>query len=179
MANNEYDLTFKKFSELEAGSGAAAVGDKFIMSDVSDSNKVVTRTIQDIVNLSDTNVTARTAYVVVSLVELNAGKVLIPAVIGKQIVINDITVRCSGSFGDLTTAVIESIHASPTAIFTMAQANMTNNAVLFKGATGVTLGDGFGTSLTTGQGVRIVKTGEPATTATGMFVSINYFLRTP
>jgi uncharacterized iron-regulated protein len=52
MANNELDLTFKKFSELEAGATAAAVGDKIIISDVSDGNKVVTRTIQDIVNLA-------------------------------------------------------------------------------------------------------------------------------
>lgn len=55
MGNNEYDPTFKKFSELEAGGEAAAVGDKFIMSDVSDNDKVVTRTLQDIVNLALTS----------------------------------------------------------------------------------------------------------------------------
>lgn len=52
MGNNELDLTFKKFSELDAGSGAAAVGDKFILSDVSDDGNVVVRTLQDIVNLA-------------------------------------------------------------------------------------------------------------------------------
>ena len=180
MANNEYDLTFKKFSELEAGGQAAASGDKFIFADVSDGDKVVVRTLNDILNLveeSDPNITARTAYVVVPIAELNAGKELIEGVTGKQIVINDITVRCSGNFEALTSADI--VDEDDGSIFSMAQAQMSDNAILFKGETGVTLGDGFATSLATGKGVKIVNEGDAATTATGMFISINYYLRTP
>lgn len=90
MANNEYDLTFKKFSELEAGATAAAVGDKVIISDVSDGNKVVTRTIQDIVNL------ALTSGAVLAAVKVTdaATYTVLAANSGKLHIIPDLTADC-------------------------------------------------------------------------------------
>lgn len=90
MGNNEYDLTFKKFSELEAGATAAAVGDKVIISDVSDGNKVVTRTIQDIVNL------ALSSGAVLEAVKVTdaATYTVLAANSGKLHIIPDLTADC-------------------------------------------------------------------------------------
>jgi hypothetical protein len=90
MANNELDLTFKKFSELEAGATAAAVGDKIIISDVSDGNKVVTRTIQDIVNL------ALSSGAVLAAVKVTdaATYTVLAANSGKLHIIPDLTADC-------------------------------------------------------------------------------------
>lgn len=51
MGNNELDLTFKKFSELETGSDSIAAGDKLIVSDVSDDGKVVVRPVSDLTDV--------------------------------------------------------------------------------------------------------------------------------
>ncbi|MCK9324146.1 MAG: hypothetical protein M0P69_01480 [Bacteroidales bacterium] len=180
MANNEYDLTFKKFSELDAGSAAATTSDKFIMSDVSDDGKVVTRTINDIVNLvteSDPNITARTVYVNVTLAELKAGKTLLAAAADKDIVITDINVTCNGAFTTLTSADIQAAGDTPTEIFSMAQAQMTDGAILFKGETGVTLGAGF--NARTSTAINIVNTGTDAEGGTSLDISISYLQVTP
>lgn len=57
MGKSEYDLTFKKFSELAAGGDAATESDKLIISDVSDDGKVVVRTLADVVSLASSSIT--------------------------------------------------------------------------------------------------------------------------
>lgn len=173
MGKTELDLTFKKVSELETGSTAIVGGDRLAV--IRDGG-VVTRPASDLDSTPGENV-ANLAYNVVSLAQLNADHTLIEGVVGKQIVISDITVRCSGTFDDLTSAIIQDEDGD--AIFTMAQAQMSDDAILFKGETGVTLGEKFGTNVDAGKDVEIVVDGDDATGGTGLFISILYYLRTP
>ncbi|MCK5602419.1 hypothetical protein KAR91_11130 [Candidatus Pacearchaeota archaeon] len=118
---------------------------------------------------------AITAQVSVSLAELNAGKVIIPAVTGKQIVVLDFNIVCDGSFAALTSAELEDSSASVN-VCSLAQAQMTDDAVLTKGITGVTLGVGIAEGLTVSESLDITLTGATATTATGLIVVVTYML---
>lgn len=174
--NTEYDLTCKKTSELQAGSDAAAVTDKFIMLDAADDDKPVTRTLQDIVALANASTGAvLSAQVEVTLAELNAGKTIITGVSGKSIVVLDFNVVCDGAFAALTSAELEDESATVN-VCSIAQAQMTDDAVLFKGATGVTPGVGLAEALTEDEGLVITKTGSDATTATKLTVAVTYML---
>lgn len=174
--DRRYDLTFLKTSELAAGAGAAVVGDKFIMIDVSDAENPVTRTLQDIVDLANAGeANTFSAQVEVTLAELNAGKTIIAAVAGKQILVTDFNIVCDGAFGDLTSAELEDSSATVN-ICSLAQAQMTDDAILFKGATGVTPGVGLGEGLTISEACVITKTGSDAITATKLTVAITWIL---
>lgn len=90
MGKNEYDLTFKKFSELADGGDAATESDKMIISDVSDDGKVVKRTLADVVSLAST---ADTTLGVVAVDDAAAYTVL-AANSGKLHIIPDLTADC-------------------------------------------------------------------------------------
>lgn len=111
----------------------------------------------------------------VTLAELNAGKTIIPAVTGKSIVVLDFNVVCDGAFAALDSAELEDASATVN-VCSLAQANMTDNAVLFKGATGVTPGAGLAEALTVSEALVISKTGSDATTATKLTVAVSYML---
>lgn len=176
MANNEYDLTCKKPTEYAVGGGAAVVGDKFILIDISDNNNPVTRTLQDIVDLANAGeANTYTVQVAVSLAELNAGKTIIAAVPATQIVVTDFNIVCDGAFAALTSAELEDSSATIN-VCVLAQAQMTDDAILTKGVTGVTLGVGTGEGITSGEALVITKTGSDATTATGLIVTVTYML---
>ncbi len=115
------------------------------------------------------------AQVAVSLAELNAGKTIIAAVTGKQIVVLDFNIVCNGSFGDLTSAELEDSSATIN-VCSLAQAQMTDDAILFRGATGVTPGVGLAEGITVSEALVITKTGSDAVTATGLTVAITYML---
>ena len=177
MAGNKaYDLTWKKTTELAAGAGAAVVGDKFVMLDVSDSENPVVRTLQDIVNLANAGeANTYTVQMEVSLAELNAGKTIVAATAGSQILVTDFNVVCDGAFGALTSAELEDSSATVN-VCSLAQAQMTDDAVLTKGITGVTLGVGIAEALTVNEALVITKTGSDATTATKLTVTVTYML---
>ncbi len=176
MANGEYDLTFKKTTELAAGGDAAVVGDKFIMIDVSDASNPVVRTLQDIVNLANAGeANTFTVQMEVSLAELNAGKTIVAAVPGSQIVVTDFNFVMDGAFAALTSAELEDSSATVN-VCSLAQAQMTDDAILFKGATGVTPGVGMAEGLTVSEALVITKTGSDATTATKLTVTVTYLL---
>lgn len=170
MSRTELDLTFKKVSELEAGESTIVGTDRLLL--VRDGG-VITRPASDIDGLP-TIEQGYLAYRAVSLSELNEDKTLIEGVEGKSILINDIHVFCDGSFGDLTSAIIQD--EDDNAIFTMAQAEMSDKAHLFKGEDGVTLGDDFGTLITQGKDVEIVVDGDAATGGTNLIITISYAL---
>lgn len=166
---------------IAAGDDPAELTDKFVMIDVSDTNAVVTRTLQDIIDLvseSDPLITARSVVVSVSLAELNAGKTILAGVTSRSVMVTDFNVRCVGAFGDLTAAVLQSI-TTDVPVATLAQAQMGDGAILFKGAAGVTLGAGFLAVLPAGEGLELVKTGSDATTATNLLISVTYMLSNP
>jgi len=174
--DRRYDLTFLKTSELAAGPDAAVVGDKFIMIDVSDAENPVTRTLQDIVDLANAGeANTFSAQVEVTLAELNAGKTIIAAVPGSQILVLDFNIVCDGAFGALTSAELEDSSGTVN-VCSLAQAQMTDDAILFKGATGVTPGVGLAEAVTIGESLDITKTGADATTATKLTVAITWIL---
>ena len=57
----------------------------------------------------------------------------------------------------------------------IAQAQMSDNAVLCKGETGFTPGVGIAEGATVSEAIVITKTGSAATTATGLTVTLTYF----
>ena len=61
-------------------------------------------------------------------------------------------------------------------VCSLAQAQMTDNAVLTKGITGVTLGVGVAEGITVSEALVITKTDSDATTATGLTVTVTYML---
>ena len=174
--NKSYDLTWKKTTELAAGSGAAVVGDKFVLIDISDSSNPVTRTLQDIVDLANAGeANTYTVQVSVSLAELNAGKTIVAATVGSQILVTDFNFVMDGAFAALTSAELEDSSATVN-VCSLAQAQMTDDAVLTKGITGVTLGVGVAEGITVSEALVITKTGSDATTATGLTVTVTYML---
>lgn len=118
---------------------------------------------------------AITAQVSVSLAELNAGKTIIAAVTGKQIVVLDFNFVMDGAFGTLTSAELEDSSATVN-VCSLAQAQMTDDAVLTKGITGVTLGVGIAEGITVSEALVITVTGAAADTATGLTVVVTYML---
>lgn len=90
MGKTEYDLTFKKFSELAAGGAAATESDKIIISDVTDDGKVVVRTLADVVSLASTAVTTLGAVAVPD----ETTYTVLTANSGKLHVIPDLTADC-------------------------------------------------------------------------------------
>ena len=178
-SDKKYDLTFKKTTELAAGVAAAVVGDKFVLIDISEDSNPVVRTLQDIVDLANSGeANTYTVQVSVTLAELNAGKTILAATVGKQILVTDFNVVCDGAFAALTSAELEDSSATVN-VCSLAQAQMTDNAVLTKGIAGVTLGVGVAEGLTVSEALVITKTGADATTATGLTVTVTYMLVTP
>ena len=171
-SDKRYDITFKKTDELSAGADAAVAGDKFIMLDVSDGENPVVRTVQDILSLVDTPYSVQVS---VSLAELNAGKTIVAAVVGKQIVVTDFNFVMDGKFEALTSAELEDSSATIN-VCSLAVAQMADNAILTKDTTGVTLGVGCGEGITSAEALVITKTGSDATTATGLTVTVTYLL---
>ena len=115
------------------------------------------------------------AQVAVSVAELNADKIIVAAVTGKQIVVLDFNVVMDGSFGTLTSAELEDSSGTIN-VCSMAQAQMTDNAILSKDTTGVTMGVGLAEGLTISESLDITVTGAAADTATGLTVAVTYML---
>lgn len=101
----------------------------------------------------------------VTLAELNAGKVLLPALSHIQYKVHSFRwEQTVAALAALTDARIGSTETSPVLIATLAQAQLTLGAVLTDGKeTGVTIGAGLGEPLTKGYGVQAYKTGSTAT----------------
>lgn len=112
--------------------------------------------------------------VVATLAQINAGLVLIPGVAGKQIIVNDYIARVAGAFTTGTSVELESTNASPVAISTIAEAGLTNGAVLTPQSSNTTLGTGFGNALGSGDGVQVVNNGSAQAGGTSITFTINY-----
>lgn len=112
--------------------------------------------------------------VTVTLAEVNAGKTIIPARVGNQLHILNFTVKSTGAFAALTSILIQDTADTPIVVATLAQAQLTDGAILFPGETGVTLGAGFYSALTRGKGLQVIKSGSAGTTATNIIVTVTY-----
>lgn len=115
----------------------------------------------------------RQAVVVATLAEINAGKVLIPGVAGKQITVTSFVERVLGAFATGTSVDLQA-ETTGTKIEVSAEAALTNGAVLIPGSANVTLGAGFGAPLPAGEGVKVVNVGAAQTGGTSITYTITY-----
>ena len=113
------------------------------------------------------NVTATTA-------QINAGLVLIPGKAGAKVTVLDYIARVTGAFATGTSVELESTNVSPVAVSTIAEAGLTNGAVLGPWSANTTLGAGFGTAMGSGDGLQIVNNGSAQTVGTSIQFTITY-----
>lgn len=111
---------------------------------------------------------------VVTLAEVNAGKTIIAAVAGKTIIVWYFRALSTGAFAALTDIRLSDTAGTPVDVATLAQAQLTNGAILTShGGTGVTIGT-LGAALTAAAGLQVRKTGSTATTATSITFDVLY-----
>jgi len=100
---------------------------------------------------------------------------------GKCVYINSLYANVNGGdawLGDGTVVTVKDTAASPVAAITFAKAQLTANAQLMFGSTGVTLGDGIkdGTGMTEAKGLKIVADGAFGTSGSDLIVTITGFI---
>lgn len=117
----------------------------------------------------------RVIYVEATLAEINAGKVLIPGVLGKSITVTNFIERVTGAF--ITTTSVDLVSdATSVNVESTAVAGLTNGAVLTPNTANVTLGAGFGIALPAAEGLKVQKTGAAAAGGTKIGYTISYKL---
>lgn len=114
---------------------------------------------------------------VVTLAELNAGKILIPAVTGKKIHVVGFAARCgAGNMAAATSFDIADDNGTAVPIQSIAVAAATANAYLVDGTTNVTRGAGYFGDCTVSKNVIIKTVGDAATTGASITVDLLYKL---
>lgn len=115
----------------------------------------------------------KTASFTATLAQINAGLILIPGVAGKKITISNVIARVVGAFATGTSVELES-STTAVAVETIAEAALTNGAVLFPTSANVTLGAGFAAALPVGEGVSVANNGSAQTAGTSITYTITY-----
>lgn len=122
----------------------------------------------------DANQVVQIKTITTTLAELNAGKVLLPAVAGQQYELVSIHWLTTGAFITLTAAIIATTEDTPTALFTVVQAQL-GDAVVHSHLTGTnTLAAAFWAALVIGYGVKIYQSGTAAAGGTSITVKLGY-----
>lgn len=116
----------------------------------------------------------KVAVVSATLAEINAGKVLIAAAVGQKITVTNYTARVTGAFATGTSVELESTNGTPVAVSTIAEAGLTNGAVLTPASANTTLGAGYAAPLGTGDGLQVVNNGSAQTGGTKIDFTISY-----
>lgn len=116
----------------------------------------------------------QTLNVTATLAQINAGLVLVPAAPGKKITVTNYVARVTGAFATGTAVILESTNGTPVLVTTLAEAGLTNGAVLLPSSGNTTLGAGFATPLGTGDGLQVVNSGSAQTAGTNIQFTINY-----
>lgn len=117
--------------------------------------------------------TSRVATVTATLAEVNAGKVLIPGVAGRQIIVTNFIERVSGAWTTGTSVDLVS-DATTVNVESTATAALTNGAVLMPASANVTLGAGYGAPLPASEGLKVQKTGSNYAGGTSITFTITY-----
>lgn len=112
--------------------------------------------------------------VISTLAEINAGKTLIPALAGASIRVLNYTARVTGAFATGTSVALQSSNGVPVVVTTIAEAGLTNGAVLGPASANTTLGAGFALPLGVGDGLRVVNNGSAQTGGTNIEWTITY-----
>lgn len=111
--------------------------------------------------------------VTATLAQINAGLVLIPAIAGKIITVNDFIERVNGNFATGTSVVLQS-SATSVVVETTAEAGLVNNAILSFGSANVTAGAGYGAPLPVGEGLSVANVGAAQTAGVSITFNISY-----
>ena len=82
--------------------------------------------------------------------------------------------RVSGTFATGTSILLQSTNATPVVVATIAEAALTNNAVLLPSSANTTLGAGFAAALGSGDGLQLINGGSPQTAGTSVALTITY-----
>jgi len=116
-----------------------------------------------------------TKVVRATLAELNAGKVIVPGVAGRQIVVTDAKMRAiGGALGAVTLIrLVES--TSSGVVLSNTQATATQDTWL-NANTANAVSTKMAVALTAGEGVKLDKTGNAGTVATHIDVVVTYYL---
>lgn len=183
-AKIEYDVATKKVI-TNAGVNPvcgfaldkATAADQLIRVVVNTPGYTESQTIADIAGLQDAldalGLFNQTVVNVVTLAEVNAGKTIQAVATGKKAIVSGFIARCVGAFAALDS--IE-LNVGAAVVASLAQAQLTNGAVLIPGSAGVTLGAGFGIAGADGADITVSKTGATATTATSITFTVVYSL---
>lgn len=124
-------------------------------------------------NLFSTKI-AETQLVTATQAEINAGKILIPAVTGKKIRILDIDAKVAGNFSAGTSAEVEDSNGTPVVALSYAVAALTDSAFLEADTANVTIGAGYMADLTSGASLNITKTGSAFTGGISITLMVSY-----
>jgi hypothetical protein len=117
---------------------------------------------------------AHTQLVTVTQAEINAGKILIPALTGKQIRVLDIDAKVAGNFATGTSVEIEDSNGTPVVALSYAVAALTDGAFLEADTANVTIGAGYMADLTSDASLNVTKTGSDFTGGTSITLMIAY-----
>lgn len=117
---------------------------------------------------------SRTYNGVVTLAQINAGLVLIPGITGQKITVTSYVARVVGAFTTGTSVELESTNASPVAVTTLAEAGLTNGALLLPSSANTTLGAGFAVPLGSGDGLQVVNNGSAQAGGTSIQFTITF-----
>jgi len=112
--------------------------------------------------------------VTVTLAELNAGKVLVPAVPGRVYRPTDFFLGFNGTFAAATDIRLSDTAGSPVDIVTIGIAQAGTGVVHTRSKGTNTLGPGLLFDLTASKGIQIRKTGSTATGGTSILVQVQY-----
>ncbi len=111
------------------------------------------------------------ARVTATLAQINTGTVILPAITGRKLYLHNFVAMPNGSFAAGTAIVLED-STTGTDFVSLAQAQLTDNALLMPAITGVTLGAAMGDGGASGEGLKIAKTGSDFTTATDLALNL-------
>ena len=82
--------------------------------------------------------------------------------------------RVTGAFTTGTAVILQSTNVTPVLVTTLAEAALTNGAILTPGSANTTLGAGFATPLGSGDGLKVVNSGSNQAGGTSILFSITY-----
>lgn len=109
----------------------------------------------------------------VTLAEVNAGRILIPASelqSDERFVLTNWQVRVTGTWSAGTSIVLRDTHGTPIDLISIGQLALSGGAVIHAGSANVTNGNPNGLNL--GQGVQVVRTGSNFTGGTSVEITL-------
>jgi len=100
--------------------------------------------------------------------------VTVAGVSGKSVKVLNYIARVAGNFATGTSVELESTNGTPVAVSTLAEAGLTDGAVLVPASANTTLGVGFGKAMGAGDGLKVVNNGTAQTGGTSIEFTIEY-----